>query len=113
MNLRVVDEHGRQLGMGRNLAALKAELGGLARSAFQALAALRLAGAAKEESVSVAARTAPSNHASASLQRAPAPSQHASASGPSPGATASSAPAHQPARYVAWTFGELPELMEL
>ena len=28
MNLRVVDEHGRQLGMGRNLAALKAELGG-------------------------------------------------------------------------------------
>mgnify|MGYP003347394266 CR=1 FL=1 len=34
----VVDEHGRQLGIGRNLAALKAELGGQARSAFQALA---------------------------------------------------------------------------
>ena len=31
MNLRVVDEHGRQLGMGRNLAALKAELGAQAR----------------------------------------------------------------------------------
>ncbi len=42
MNFRVVDEHGRQLGMGRNLAALKAELGGQARSAFQALAALKL-----------------------------------------------------------------------
>ena len=28
MNFRVVDEHGRQLGMGRNLASLKAELGG-------------------------------------------------------------------------------------
>src|SRR4030095_13015528 len=27
MNLRVVDEHGRQLGMGRSLGALKAELG--------------------------------------------------------------------------------------
>ena len=42
MNFRVVDEHGRQLGMGRDLAALKAELGGQARSAFQALAALKL-----------------------------------------------------------------------
>ncbi|WAC75955.1 ATP-dependent RNA helicase HrpA [Roseateles sp. SL47] len=45
MNIRVVDEHGRQLGQGRNLAALKAELGGQARSAFQALAALKLQGA--------------------------------------------------------------------
>ena len=44
MNLRVVDEHGRQLGESRHLAALKAELGGQARSAFQALAALRLPG---------------------------------------------------------------------
>ena len=42
MNFRVVDEHGRQLGLGRHLAALKAELGGQARSAFQALAALKL-----------------------------------------------------------------------
>ncbi|WP_037485623.1 ATP-dependent RNA helicase HrpA, partial [Sphaerotilus natans] len=45
MNFRVVDEHGRQLGTGRNLAALKAELGGQARSAFQALAALKVASA--------------------------------------------------------------------
>ncbi|MDR0478493.1 MAG: DUF3418 domain-containing protein, partial [Burkholderiaceae bacterium] len=43
MVLRVVDEHGRQLGTGRNLAALKAELGHLARGAFQALAALQVA----------------------------------------------------------------------
>ncbi len=42
MNLRVIDEHGRQLGMGRHLPTLKAELGGKARSAFQALAALKL-----------------------------------------------------------------------
>ncbi|MCC2675666.1 MAG: hprA, partial [Ramlibacter sp.] len=33
MNFRVVDEHGRQLGMGRNLPALKAELGAQARGA--------------------------------------------------------------------------------
>jgi ATP-dependent helicase HrpA len=43
MNFRVVDEHGRQLGMGRNLAALKAELGAQARGAFQALAGLKVA----------------------------------------------------------------------
>src|SRR5450759_2015427 len=38
MNFRVVDEHGRQLGTGRNLGALKAELGAQARGAFQGLA---------------------------------------------------------------------------
>jgi ATP-dependent helicase HrpA len=43
MNLRVIDEHGRQLGMGRNLAALKSELGAQARGAFQALAGLKVA----------------------------------------------------------------------
>ena len=42
MNLRVVDEHGRQLGMGRNLASLKAQLGAQARGAFSALASLKL-----------------------------------------------------------------------
>ena len=41
MNLCVVDEHGRQLGMGRNLGALKAELGAQARGAFQALAGMK------------------------------------------------------------------------
>ena len=41
MNFRVVDEHGRQLGTGRNLGALKAELGAKARGAFQALAGLK------------------------------------------------------------------------
>jgi len=45
MNFRVNDEHGRQLGTGRNLAALKAELGGQARSAFQALAGLKVVAA--------------------------------------------------------------------
>jgi ATP-dependent helicase HrpA len=43
MNFKVVDEHGRQLGQGRNLGALKAELGSQARGAFQVLAQLRSA----------------------------------------------------------------------
>ena len=46
MNFRVVDEHGRQLGAGRNLGALKGELGSQARGAFQALAGLKNLGKA-------------------------------------------------------------------
>ena len=46
MNFRVIDEHGRQLGSGRHLSSLKAELGVQARTAFQALAALKLPDAA-------------------------------------------------------------------
>ncbi len=38
MNFKVVDEHGRQLAMGRNLASLRAELGTEAQRSFQALA---------------------------------------------------------------------------
>ncbi len=91
MNFRVVDEHGRQLGMGRQLSTLKAELGGQARTAFQALAALKLA-------------------------MAPPPAEPVSE--PSSGVVAVVKPKLTPldstsTRYTAWTFGELPELMEI
>lgn len=88
MNFRVVDEHGRQLGMGRNLAALKAEWGAQARGAFQALAGLKVV-------------AAPPAAANASRP----------ASVPSKASAAPAALADQ--RYTAWTFGELPELMEV
>ncbi len=39
MNFKVVDEHGRMLGAGRNLAQLKAELGRQAQATFQQVAA--------------------------------------------------------------------------
>ena len=94
MNFRIVDEHGRQLGMGRNLAALKAELGTQARSAFQALASLKL-------------DTPPARPAEAAGK----PTMHkASAPGAVPPRQNDSAPAE---KYIAWTFGELPELMEI
>ncbi len=38
MNFKVIDEHGRQLAMGRNLAQLRSELGGQARATFQRVA---------------------------------------------------------------------------
>ncbi|MBI5257337.1 MAG: ATP-dependent RNA helicase HrpA [Burkholderiales bacterium] len=93
MNFRVVDEHGRQLGMGRHLPTLKAELGGQARSAFQALAALKLT---PGTAAPVPEPAAPSGARKA--ERAPAPAE---------------APAAPPATYTGWTFGELPELMEI
>ena len=99
MNLRVVDEHGRQLGMGRNVAALKAELGTQARSAFQALAAIKT-GAAPGSSQALAS---PATAAPA----APIPERARAAR--ETGAEA--APAAR--RYTDWSFGELPELMEV
>jgi ATP-dependent helicase HrpA len=98
MHLRVVDEHGRQLGQGRNLGALKAELGAQARGAFQALAQLKLG--------SIAAggdrpSTLPAEKGTRALPQA---------EGTKP-PTAKSASAQE--RHTAWDFGELPELMEI
>ncbi len=92
MNFRVVDEHGRQLGQGRNLAALKSELGGQARSAFQALAALKLPSSAP------AAEPLPpvaKGGIRAEVVQAKKPVQESAKT------------------YTSWTFGELPELMEV
>jgi ATP-dependent helicase HrpA len=106
MNFRIVDEHGRQLGMGRNLAALKAEFGGQARSAFQALAGLRREPAGAAAVPLPAAGPAPASAAPvASASTGAAPSAVAAArSAAAPPATA---------RHTAWTFGALPELMEI
>lgn len=103
MNLRIVDEHGRQLGQGRNLAALKAELGSQARGAFQALAALKLG------------QTTHTNHTGHTTASTPPPTQ-ATAPG-TPQKKPSTPPAPTPpaahTRYTQWDFGELPELMEI
>ena len=98
MNFRVVDEHGRQLGQGRNLGALKAELGAKARGAFQALASLKIAPGASFKQDS---DKKPSESTVDKAQAAPEK-------------RAKNAPAAQAEqRYTAWAFGELPELMEI
>jgi ATP-dependent helicase HrpA len=93
MNFRLVDEHGRQLAMGRHLASLKAQWGAQARSAFQALATLK---------------TAPQPVATAMASAAAAPPRAAQ-----PPAAAPTAAAPPSTPITAWTFGELPELMEV
>ncbi len=102
MNLRIVDEHGRQLGMGRHLAALKAELGAQARSAFQALAVLKRPAAAPAAPPTAAAVPGEGRGVQATIATRVAAS-----------AASAQAQAQAPERYTAWSFSELPELMEL
>lgn len=104
MHLRVVDEHGRQLGQGRNLGALKAELGSQARGAFQALASLKL----KDIVAPAATPIAPAPSSAADGARRVVASEKAKAPA-EPASKASSAEQ----RHTAWDFGELPELMEI
>nr|WP_050784165.1 ATP-dependent RNA helicase HrpA [Acidovorax delafieldii] len=111
MNFRVVDEHGRQLGHGRNLGALKAEWGAKARGAFQALAGLKLGGAAAEgvKSESNVPLVLDGKAQAAIKSGVKSPPQTAQQS--KPASATPSAPAGQ--RNTTWTFGELPELMEI
>ncbi|MBL8279781.1 MAG: ATP-dependent RNA helicase HrpA [Pelomonas sp.] len=94
MNFRIVDEHGRQLGQGRQLAALKAELGSQARSAFQALAALKLPAAESPKPAPAPAPVA-GRGVRAEVIKKPEPVRDAAQT------------------YTDWTFGELPELLEV
>jgi ATP-dependent helicase HrpA len=95
MSFRVVDEHGRQLGMGRNLGALKAELGAQARGAFQALAGMKVSSPSPADGGQGGGTSAQSPHPNL----------------PPKGEGVKQAAAGE--RYTAWTFGELPELMEI
>jgi ATP-dependent helicase HrpA len=105
MNFRVIDEHGRQLAAGRNIAALRAELGGHAQRQFQAAFEAARSGLPRAASASQPdsrSATTPSSAPSASDANAQAQT-----------------PANLTERRLAgealtdWTFGELPELLEL
>ena len=102
MNFRVVDDDGRQLGTGRNLAALKAQWGGEARSAFQALAKLKPAATAAADPAATSTGTV--------AVRARATTPPLAIESPARAAAAALVPA---LAYTDWTFGELPELMEV
>ncbi len=103
MNFRVVDEHGRQLGQGRNLGALKAELGARARGAFQALATLKVNQTAEKAAADASSEP---KEAIASVKRS-------SVATKTEAKTTPESTVIEPQRYTAWTFGELPELMEI
>ena len=114
MNFKVVDEHGRQLGQGRNLGALKAELGAQARGAFQALAGLKVKSLADEKLEELGSdpdlqpqKTGFSKLGSGvNLGSDPDFAKQNSGSDPNFNHSAKT-------RHTTWSFGELPELMEI
>jgi ATP-dependent helicase HrpA len=93
--------------MGRNLPSLKAQWGGQARSAFQALARLQLA-----------TPNPPSDAGPTSVDKASLPASGSDSMRGVSGAATSPAPATRPvasaeALHTDWTFADLPELLEL
>ncbi len=103
MNFRLVDEHGRQLAQGRNLAAIKAELGGQARGAFAALA--QMSQTALPASAPVLTEKNQSNQPLAPVKSSKFATETI--------ANTSTAAFDTDARYTDWSFGELPELLEI
>ncbi|MES2104442.1 MAG: ATP-dependent RNA helicase HrpA [Pseudomonadota bacterium] len=100
MNFKIVDEHGRQLEMGRNLAALRAEFGGQARESFQRIASAEKlslldsgAGKAMPEPGKTTAMSAPAAGKASAEQKIPQSVQQQQLTG--------------------WTFDSLPELLEI
>ena len=97
MNFKIVDEHGRQLEMGRNLANLRAEFGGQARESFQKIASA-------EKLALLDAQTTAASAVSRKGSGNIAP-QKASAAAP--------APVLKQENFTGWTFDSLPELLEV
>ncbi len=97
MNFRVLDEYGRQLGTGRNLGALKGELGSQARGAFQALAGLKNLAKSADETPKTS--NFGSNQPLAQVFAARSAIEKIAA--------------RQSESFTTWSFGELPELMEI
>jgi ATP-dependent helicase HrpA len=87
MNFRLIDEHGRQLELERNLARLRSEYGETARSAFQAIA-----------------------QESAQTELGIEPTQIRASSTNSPADTSRKV---EQGGYRTWEFGSLPETLEI
>jgi ATP-dependent helicase HrpA len=115
MNFKVIDEHGRQLDMGRNLATLQAEYGVQARQSFQKMAETTPpAGTQLRASAPVAAANAAGGAGKPSHGGIAADAARSAGKGGAPVA-APAAPAAPSAHtnISSWTFGELPELLEI
>ncbi len=114
MNFRVVDDHGRQLGTGRNIGALKAELGAQARGAFQALAGLKMAQNASTAPVykEIGAEV-PVDIDKFAIKKGVASSSRGSMQSTAAAKPVPPQPALANQRFTNWSFGELPELLEI
>ncbi len=107
MNFKVIDEHGRQLDMGRNLATLQAEFGTQARESFQKMAETSGTTASGSKTAVVSSIVS-----AKSVIPANAGIHTVRASSSAPGNQAAAAPSNL-TNLTNWTFGELPELLEI
>lgn len=106
MNFKIIDEHGRQLEMGRNLATLRAEFGSQARESFQ-----KIASADKLALLDNGNKSSKESDLSRHSRESGNPVSSSSATSKSKAET--KAPAIQQENLTAWTFDELPELLEV
>ncbi|MGF6725278.1 ATP-dependent helicase HrpA [Paraburkholderia sp. GAS41] len=121
MNFKVVDEHGRQLAMGRNLAQLRAELGGQAQQHFQKIASgaagVALAGVGGGPGGPGRAASGAGAQGQAGATGSGESSRAArGAGGVAVPQTASQDGSTTTALYeklTTWNFGKLPELLEI
>jgi ATP-dependent helicase HrpA len=117
MNFKVVDEHGRQLAMGRNLAQLRGELGADAQRHFQKLAAGAALSAAGAGQSAAGEQPAPPVGQPRTPSQAPVSGSRRQEGGRSAGNVADgSSAAPSTALYdnlTTWNFGKLPELLEI
>ncbi|AVR87447.1 ATP-dependent RNA helicase HrpA [Thauera aromatica] len=124
MNFRVLDEHGRLMGQSRNLMELRTRLREQVAARFSAakiggaLAAARSAageagkeGAGKERAGSAANRAAAAAGGSEGGERGGERGAHGVSAGGAGGSDAYAGGA--PSGFAAWTFGALPELLEI
>ncbi|MBR8336242.1 ATP-dependent RNA helicase HrpA [Burkholderia ambifaria] len=113
MNFKVIDEHGRQLAMGRNLAQLRQELGAQAQQQFQKIAAASTiapggdagGGDAGNAGDTPAAATAPGSAAKGG--------KAGKGAAPHTGAAAEAGATALYENLTTWNFGKLPELLEI
>jgi ATP-dependent helicase HrpA len=117
MNFKVIDEHGRQLAMGRNLSQLSAELGGQAQQHFQKIAS-SAAGAALADAggggVATPAQGAGAGGAAGMARGGAAQrGKGAAASGPQTASQEGAAGTALYEKLTTWNFGKLPELLEI
>ena len=111
MNFKIIDEHGRQLEMGRNLASLQGQFGSQARESFQRLAEQTAIAPVAPGDANAAGKhgdtgSSPKNGSKIDVKGGALPDTQA----------ALAATPAAPTRYeglLAWSFGELPELLEI
>ena len=117
MNFKVIDEHGRQLDMGRNLATLQAEFGTQARESFQKMAEVSGPQGVTLRALGTGGAVAAAGNAAGAGQQKGAQSRGGAGQGASnggaQGASATAASGITLTGLTSWTFGELPELLEI